>query len=186
MLRNFIIIIAVILQPFISNAMEKQEIYLAGGCYWGLEFLIQDIDGVIDTEVGFSGGDLVNATYEDVKTGTTGHAETIRVEYDSTKLSTQNLLFEFFRMHNPTTKNQQGNDIGTQYRSAVFYLTSHQKEDAQKAINHVNEAGHWKEAVVTEILEFNTFFAAEESHQDYIKKNPNGYSCHFTRDFKFY
>lgn len=165
--------------------MNKQTIYLAGGCYWGLEYLLQDVPGVLDTRVGFSGGGLVNATYDDVKTGATGHAETIKVDYDSEILSTSNLLNEFFRMHNPTTKNQQGNDVGTQYRSIIFYVTEDQYQDSIKTIEKVNTSGFWKDPVVTELEKFKQFYEAQEDHQDYLKKNPNGYSCHYVRDFSF-
>ena len=174
-----------ITQSFTVYSMQKKEIYLAGGCYWGLEYLLQDLPGVLNTEVGFSGGSLENATYDDVKTGLTGHAETIYISYDEKIISLDQLLFEFFRMHNPTTKNQQGNDIGTQYRSAIFYLNDEQKQIANEVIIKVNKSGHWPDPVVTEVLPFQSFYAAQLDHQDYIKKNPSGYSCHFVRDFSF-
>ena len=153
--------------------------------FWGLEYLLQDLPGVMDTEVGFAGGSLENATYDDVKTGLTGHAETIYITYDEEVLSLEQLLFEFFRMHNPTTQNQQGNDIGTQYRSAIFYLNDEDKKIINEVISKVNQSGHWPDPVVTDVLPFKAFYAAQLDHQDYIKKNPNGYSCHFVRDFSF-
>jgi peptide-methionine (S)-S-oxide reductase len=184
-MKFLLAVLLLITQSFTVFSMQKKEIYLAGGCYWGLEYLLQDLPGVLNTEVGFSGGSLENATYDDVKTGLTGHAETIYISYDEEVISLEQLLFEFFRMHNPTTKNQQGNDIGTQYRSAIFYLNDEQKQIANEVIIKVNKSGHWLDPVVTEITPFHTFYAAQLDHQDYIKKNPSGYSCHFVRDFSF-
>ncbi len=184
-MQRFLLAFLLFFQTFTTFSMEKKEIYLAGGCYWGLEYLLQDLDGIIETTVGFSGGTLNNATYDDVKTGETGHAETIQVIYNAEIITTEKLLFEFFRMHNPTTINQQGNDRGTQYRSAIFYVTEDQKQAIHNVISQVNASGHWQDPVVTEIHPFKSFHPAQESHQNYLKKNPNGYSCHFVRDFKF-
>ena len=159
--------------------------YLAGGCYWGLEDLISEIPGVEQTKVGFSGGHIKNVSYKEVTRGDTGHAESIEIKFKSTELSYEDLLFNFFRMHNPTTLNQQGNDKGTQYRSSIFYTNDEQKNIAQNVINIVNESKKWDDPVLTEIIAFTNFYPAEESHQKYISKNPDGYSCHFVRNFDF-
>ena len=162
-----------------------QSAYLAGGCYWGLEDLLRKIPGVLNTKVGFSGGHIKNVSYKDVTKGDTGHAESIEIKFDSKELSYQNLLFNFFKMHNPTTINQQGNDKGTQYRSSIFYTNEQQKKTALQAIKLVNKSKEWENPVVTEVIAFANFYPAEESHQKYILKNPDGYSCHFVRKFDF-
>lgn len=165
--------------------MENEVAVLAGGCFWGVEDLLRKIPGVIKTEVGYSGGTVVNATYELVKTGVSGHAESVRIEFDPQKLSFTKLLEHFFKLHDPTTPNQQGNDKGTQYRSAIFYLNEKQKEEAQSMIERVNKSGAWKKPVVTEVVAYKNFFTAEEYHQDYLVKNPNGYTCHYYRKVEF-
>ncbi len=158
-----------------------QTAYLSGGCFWGMEELVRQIPGVLETEVGYTGGITPDATYDIVKTGRSGHAESLKIVFDSTKLTYRHLLFEFFRMHNPTTKNQQGNDIGTQYRSAIFYVSEGQKRTAEEVIKTVDASGEWKAKVVTEVVPFKEFFRAEEYHQDYLVKHPHGYTCHFVR-----
>ena len=160
-------------------------IYLAGGCYWGLEYLINEISGVNDTEVGFSGGHIKNVCYKEVTKGDTGHAETVKVEFDSLILPLDALLEEFFKIHNPTTINQQGNDMGSQYRSAIFYTNPNQKKVALKMIKKINDSGKWGAAVVTSLEQFVAFYPAEESHQKYLQRNPSGYTCHFKRDISF-
>lgn len=155
---------------------------LAGGCFWGMEDIIRDIPGVIDTEVGYTGGTLPDATYSDVKTGMSGHAESIRVTFDPAVLSYADLLGYFFRMHDPTTKNRQGNDRGTQYRSAIFVHDDAQRETAERVKHEVDASGKWKSPIVTEIVEAGPFYGAEAYHQDYLEKNPGGYTCHFLRD----
>jgi len=164
-----------------NKPTEQQTIYLAGGCFWGMEELVRLIPGVLETEVGYTGGDTQNACYEQVKTGRTGHAEALKIVFDPQRLSLRHLLFEFFRMHNPTTRNQQGNDIGTQYRSAIFYLNEEQKLTAEEVIRTVDAAGDWGAPIVTEIVPFKEFFRAEEYHQKYLVKNPSGYTCHYMR-----
>ena len=159
--------------------------YLAGGCYWGLEDLIRKIPGVINTEVGFSGGHIKNVSYKEVTRGDTGHAETIKIQFDPNKLSFKKLLLNFFKMHDPTTLNQQGNDNGTQYRSAIFYTNENQKIISSQVIDLIDKSLVWERPIVTEISAFSNFYAAEESHQAYLIKNPEGYSCHFVRDFDF-
>lgn len=158
-----------------------QTACFAGGCFWGMEDLVRRIPGVLETEVGYSGGDLPDARYEAVKTGRTGHAEALKVVFDPDILSYRHLLFEFFRMHDPTTPNRQGNDIGTQYRSAIFYLDDEQKRVAEDVIRAVDASGEWGAPVVTEVAPFKAFWRAEEFHQDYLVKHPGGYTCHYGR-----
>lgn len=163
----------------------SETAYLAGGCYWGMEELFRTLPGVIETEVGFSGGHIANVAYREVTTGTTGHAETLKIVFDATVLSYRDLLFEFFRIHNPTKLNQQGNDIGTQYRSAIFYISEDQKETALAVVTQVEKSGLWQAPIVTEVTPFKSFYPAEEKHQKYLMKVPDGYTCHFRRDFDF-
>ncbi len=164
-----------------TNQATQQTAHLAGGCFWGMEELVRLIPGVLETEVGYTGGSTPNAVYEQVKTGRTGHAESLKIVFNPQQLTYRHLLFEFFRMHNPTTHNQQGNDIGTQYRSAIFYLNDEQKHTAEEVIKTVDASGDWKAKVVTEIVPYKEFFRAEEYHQKYLVKNPRGYTCHYVR-----
>jgi peptide methionine sulfoxide reductase msrA/msrB len=161
---------------------RKETAILAGGCFWGMEEIIRKIPGVLDIVVGYTGGTTPNATYEDVHTGRTGHAESVQVVFDPDVLSYEDLLGWFFRMHDPTTLNQQGNDIGTQYRSAIFYTSEEQRKTAEKVKARVDASGKWKRPVVTQIAPAGPFWKAEEYHQDYLQKNPGGYTCHFLRD----
>ena len=162
--------------------MANETVYLAGGCYWGLEDLLSKIPGVIETAVGFSGGHVKNVCYREVTTGTTGHAETVKVIFNSDVLSFTDLLKFYFKMHNPTTLNQQGNDIGTQYRSAIFATTDDQILLAEELIKKIDTSGVLIKKITTEVNRFNIFFLAEDNHQKYLKKYPDGYSCHFIRD----
>ncbi|MBI5430857.1 MAG: peptide-methionine (S)-S-oxide reductase MsrA [Nitrosomonadales bacterium] len=159
----------------------RQAAYLAGGCFWGMEELVRQIPGVLGTEVGYTGGETPNAVYQQVKTGRTGHAESLKIVFDPVQLTYRHLLFEFFRMHNPTTRNKQGNDIGTQYRSAIFYLDETQKSTAEEVIRTVDASGDWGAPVVTEVVPYREFYRAEEYHQKYLVKHPDGYTCHFVR-----
>lgn len=159
--------------------------YLAGGCFWGLEVLLRRIPGVIETEVGYCGGRAENAFYEFVKQGNTGHAEALKIIFDASQLNYSTLLFNFFRMHNPTTRNQQGNDIGTPYRSAIFYLDAEQLDVIEQVIQRIDSSGKWHAPVVTEITPFLAFYRAENYHQNYLIKHPMGYNCHFIRDLDF-
>ncbi|MFA6121961.1 MAG: peptide-methionine (S)-S-oxide reductase MsrA [Sideroxydans sp.] len=161
-----------------------QTTYLSGGCFWGMEELVRQIPGVLETEVGYTGGQTPNATYEVVKTGRSGHAESLKIVFDTKQLTYRHLLFEFFRMHNPTTRNQQGNDVGTQYRSAIFYMNEEQKHTAEEVIKTVDASGEWKAKVVTEVVPFKAFYRAEDYHQDYLVKHPHGYTCHYMRRLK--
>jgi len=155
---------------------------LAGGCFWGMEEIIRDIPGVIETEVGYTGGTTRNPVYEQVHAGTTGHAEAVRIVFDPDRLSFEDLLGWFFRMHDPTTPNRQGNDIGTSYRSAIFYTSEDQRKTAEAVKERVNASGKWPRPIVTEITKASDWWKAEDYHQDYLQKNPGGYTCHFLRD----
>jgi peptide methionine sulfoxide reductase msrA/msrB len=156
---------------------------LAGGCFWGMEDILRKVPGVLETEVGYAGGQGARPNYEQVKTGRTGHAESIRVVFDPQKLSYADLLERwFFRMHDPTTANRQGNDVGTQYRSAIFVSSEEQRKTAEEVKQRVNASGRWKRPVVTEIVKAGEFTPAEDYHQDYLEKNPGGYTCHFVRE----
>ncbi len=156
---------------------------LAGGCFWGMEDIIRDIAGVIDTEVGYTGGHVENASYDDVRGGGSGHAEAIRIVFDSKKISFEDILGYFFRMHDPTTLNRQGNDVGTQYRSAIFYHDDAQRQTAERVKAEVERAGHWGARLVTQIVPAGEFYPAEGYHQDYLEKHPGGYTCHWLRDW---
>lgn len=158
-----------------------QTAYLSGGCFWGMEELVRQIPGVLETEVGYTGGDIPDATYEIVKTGRSGHAESLKIVFDPRLLTYRHLLFEFFRMHNPTTPNRQGNDVGTQYRSAIFYLNEEQKHTAAEVIGIVDASGDWNAKVVTEVVPFKDFWRGEDYHQKYLVKHPHGYTCHYVR-----
>jgi methionine-S-sulfoxide reductase len=168
----------------VSVNQNTQTTYLAGGCFWGMEELVRRIPGVLETEVGYSGGEVPHANYEIVKTGRSGHAESLKIVFDPKLLTYRHLLFEFFRMHNPTTRNQQGNDIGTQYRSVIFYLNEDQRHTAEEVIKTVDASGEWKAKVVTEVVALKEFYPAEDYHQDYLVKNAGGYTCHFLRRLK--
>ena len=146
----------------------------AGGCFWGLEDLIREIPGVLDTVVGYTGGENVDPTYEHHP----GHAEAVEITYDPEKVTYRELLDFFFRYHNPTTLNRQGNDIGSSYRSAVFYASPEEKAEAEAFIKLVDASGRWKDPVVTTLEPLTTFYPAEGYHQDYLRKNPGGYTCH--------
>lgn len=160
----------------------KQIMVIAGGCFWGMEHLLRKQQGVLSTEVGYCGGVLKDPTYTDVKTGQTNHAESVRVTFDSRATSLETLLHYFFRIHDPTTLNSQGSDIGSQYRSVIFYTNEEEKTIATEVINDVNSSGRWPSPVVTELKLLENFYLAEDYHQDYLVKNPAGYTCHFFRE----
>ena len=156
---------------------------LAGGCFWGMEEILRGIPGVVETDVGYAGGNTKDPRYTDVKTGKTGHAEAVRVVFDPQKLSYEKLLVDwFFRMHDPTTKNRQGNDVGTQYRSAIFFTSPEQKTVAEAVKAKVDASKKWPDPVVTEVVAAGPFTPAEDYHQDYLQKNVGGYTCHWLRD----
>jgi peptide-methionine (S)-S-oxide reductase len=150
---------------------------LAGGCFWGMQDLIRKLPGVRSTRVGYSGGDTPNATYRNHE----GHAEAVEIVFDPERISYRDLLEFFFQVHDPSTKNRQGNDIGTSYRSAIFYLSDEQKRVAEDTIADVDASGLWPGKVVTEVAAAGAFWEAEPEHQDYLVRYPNGYTCHFVR-----
>mgnify|MGYP000395075728 CR=1 FL=1 len=154
-----------------------KKAYIAGGCFWGMEDLFRHRPGVIDTEVGYQGGENENPTYRNHP----GHAEGIEITYNPKETSFKQLLDFFFRMHNPTTLNRQGNDIGSSYRSAIFYQNEEEKNIAEKMIQIVNNSGKWDGKIATTLEPFSPFWPAEPEHQDYLLRNPNGYTCHFER-----
>jgi methionine-S-sulfoxide reductase len=165
-----------------AKTMKKEIATLAGGCFWGMEEIIRAIPGVLNTTVGYTGGSIDNPNYNIVKLGTSNHAESIEVEFDSSKISFSEILGYFFRMHNPTTVNQQGNDKGSQYRSAIFFHSDEQKQTALEVIKKVDASKKWDRPIVTQVLAATKFYPAEEYHQDYLKKNAGGYTCHWLRD----
>lgn len=152
----------------------SKKAYVAGGCFWGLEDLIRTQPGIIDTEVGYCGGENENPTYQNHP----GHAEAVMIEYNPEVTHFKNLLDFFFQIHNPTTLNQQGNDKGTSYRSAIFYQDDEELAAAKEMIDIVNESGRWDDPVVTTLEPFKAFWPAESEHQDYLQHNPGGYTCH--------
>lgn len=153
--------------------MTKKAVF-AGGCFWGLEDLIRKQKGVVNTTVGYTGGSVENPTYENHA----GHAEAVEIEYDDMQTSYKALLDFFFQIHNPTTLNQQGNDRGTSYRSAIFYANDEELKEAKNFIDIVNNSKRWKDSVVTTLEPLKNFYPAEDYHQDYLVKNPGGYTCH--------
>ena len=155
----------------------SERAILAGGCFWGMQDLIRKMPGVVSTRVGYTGGDLPNATYRDHGT----HAEGIEIIFDPAKISYRRLLEFFFQIHDPTTLNRQGNDRGLSYRSAIYYLDEAQKSVAEQTISEVNASGIWPGPVVTELEEVGDFWEAEPEHQDYLERRPNGYTCHYVR-----
>ncbi|MFO7304322.1 MAG: peptide-methionine (S)-S-oxide reductase MsrA [Gammaproteobacteria bacterium] len=150
---------------------------LAGGCFWGMQDLLRRLDGVISTRVGYTGGKIPNATYRNHE----GHAEAVEVIFDPARLSYRDLLEYFFQIHDPTTLNRQGNDIGPSYRSAIFYTSEEQKRIAEELIAEIDASGLWPGKVVTEVVPASDFWEAEPEHQDYLLKNPGGYTCHYPR-----
>ena len=158
-------------------ASRTERAVLAGGCFWGTQQLIRRQPGVISTRTGYSGGDVANATYRHHGT----HAEALEIVFDPDKISFRKLLEFFFQIHDPSTKNRQGNDIGTAYRSAIFYTSEEQKAVALDTIADVDASGLWPGKVVTEVAPVGPFWEAEPEHQDYLEKYPNGYTCHFVR-----
>jgi peptide-methionine (S)-S-oxide reductase len=155
----------------------SERAVLAGGCFWGVQELIRHLPGVIATRVGYTGGDVPNATYRHHGT----HAEAVEIVFDPSKISYRTLLEHFFQIHDPTTRNRQGNDVGMSYRSAIFYTNDQQKRIAEETIADVNASGRWPGRVVTEVAPAGPFWEAEPEHQDYLQRYPSGYTCHFVR-----
>lgn len=158
-------------------AHEEEIVALAGGCFWGMQEILRKIPGVLRTEAGYTGGSIANATYR----SHAGHAEAVQVVYDPEKLPFKTLLRWFFRMHDPTTRDRQGNDVGDSYRSEIFYHTEEQRRVAEAFKEHLDRSGQWGAPIVTRIEKAGPFWKAEEEHQDYLEKHPNGYTCHFLR-----
>jgi peptide-methionine (S)-S-oxide reductase len=157
--------------------MNTEKAILAGGCFWGVEELIRQYPGVISTKVGYTGGEVPNATYRNHG----NHAEAIEIIFDPETLSYRGLLEYFFQIHDPTTRNRQGNDIGASYRSAIFFQDETQRETAETLIADMEASGKWPGKIVTEVVPVADFWDAEVEHQDYLQKNPYGYTCHFER-----
>lgn len=157
--------------------MAEERAILAGGCFWGMQDLARRMPGVLRSRVGYTGGDVANATYRNHGT----HAEAIEIIFDPARLSYRQILEFFFQIHDPTTLNRQGNDLGLSYRSGIYYLTPGQKAEAERTIADVDASGLWPGKVVTEVKPAGTFWQAEPEHQDYLERFPNGYTCHFPR-----
>jgi len=155
----------------------QETIILAGGCFWGMQDLFRRLPGIINTRVGYTGGEVPNATYRNHG----NHAEAIEIAYDPARIQLRQLMVFFFQIHDPTTLNRQGNDLGPSYRSAIYYANPAQKEIAQQLIGEMNDSGIWPGEVVTEITPASEFWLAEPEHQDYLVKYPNGYTCHGLR-----
>ncbi len=155
----------------------SKKAYFAGGCFWGMQELLRARPGVLKTTVGYMGGNTENPSYMNHE----GHAEAVEIEYDLEKTSYKNLLDFFFQIHDPTTLNKQGNDVGTSYRSAIFYADEEEKKEAENFIDLVNASGRWPNTVATTLEPFTKFWPAEDYHQDYLQKNPSGYTCHRIR-----
>jgi peptide-methionine (S)-S-oxide reductase len=156
---------------------NTERAVLAGGCFWGMEDLIRKLPGVVSTRVGYTGGDVANATYRNHGT----HAEGIEINFDPTQMTYRQLLEFFFQIHDPTTMNQQGNDRGMSYRSAIYYVDEDQKSVAEETIKDVDASGLWPSKVITELDPVSEFWEAEPEHQDYLERVPHGYTCHFIR-----
>ena len=157
--------------------MSHEKAILAGGCFWGVQDLFRKQPGIVSTRVGYAGGNTPNATYRNHG----AHAEAVEVIFDSDKTSFRKILEFFFQIHDPTTKNRQGNDVGTSYRSAIYYTSEEQREIAEDTIADVNASGLWPGKAVTEVAPAGDFWEAEPEHQDYLVRNPFGYTCHFPR-----
>lgn len=167
----------------IKNSQKNQEVaILAGGCFWGVQHLFDELEGVVKSEVGYTGGEVKNPTYELVSTGITNHAEAIKITFNKDKISYEKLLKFFFTIHDPTTLNRQQNDVGSQYRSEIFYTNLQQKDIANEVIKQGNASKVFKKPIVTKVTKATEFWSAEEYHQNYLKKNPFGYTCHVVRE----
>ena len=165
--------------------MSEKTITLGGGCFWCVEAVYVRMKGITDVESGYANGHVDRPTYEKVCSGDTGHAEVVRLRYDSTQIGLADILEVFFAVHDPTTPNRQGNDRGPSYRSGIYYTSDVQKKTAEDTIADVNASGLWPGKVVTEVAPAGPFWQAEPEHQDYLERYPNGYTCHWVRDLKF-
>jgi len=164
-----------------EDGNHEEVAILAGGCFWGMQDLFCKQPGILSTRVGYTGGHKPEATYLDVKGGDTGHAEAIEVIFNSEETSFRNILEFFFTMHDPTTKNRQGNDIGDSYRSAIFFANEKQEKIANDLIDEINKSKILDSSIKTEVVKAGKFYEAEKEHQDYLKRNPGGYTCHWIR-----
>lgn len=170
----------------LANKSKQEAAILAGGCFWGMEELFSKVPGVIKTNVGYTGGNVANPSYKLITTGLTGHAEAIEIVFDPQKISYEKILKFFFTIHDPTTLNRQQNDAGTQYRSEIFYLDDEQKKIAESVIAEAEKSGVFKSKITTLVAKAEKFYPAEEYHQNYLEKNPYGYTCHHVRnEWKF-
>ena len=186
LLKIGFVLAAILVWSFGARAKPTmQTAVLAAGCFWGVEEFFRKTPGVISTQVGYTGGEKADPTYDQVSRGTTGHAEAVKIEFDPAKGTYEDLLKLFFRMHDPTTLNRQGNDVGTQYRSEIFYTTAAQKQTAEKVMKLVSDSKKWKGPLTTKLEAAGSFYPAEEYHQKYLLKNPKGYDNHYLRDFSF-
>jgi methionine-S-sulfoxide reductase len=187
----YLTIIFTIIFPNISNSKvikndvlkaKYETAILSGGCFWGMQELFRELNGVVSTTVGYTGGNVPNPDYDIISSGISGHAEAIEIIFDPQKISYEKLLKFFFTIHDPTTVDRQQNDVGSQYRSNIFYLNDEQKKIAENVIEKANKSGVFKKKVVTKLSPATKFYRAEEYHQDYLKKNPYGYTCHHVRE----
>jgi methionine-S-sulfoxide reductase len=173
-------------QSLAQSAEKYQKAILAGGCFWGMEELFRKFDGVVKTSVGYVGGTIPNPTYEIVSSGLSNYAESIEITFDPKKTSYEKILKFFFTIHDPTQVNRQENDVGTQYRSEIFYLNDEQKKIAENVVAQANKSGVFKKPLATKISKAGKFWVAEDYHQDYLEKHPFGYTCHYVRnEWKF-
>ena len=163
-----------------SSGQNRTAVF-AGGCFWGVEEIFRKIPGVVETTVGYTGGTTTQPTYKEVCSGKTGHAEALEIVFDPAKVGYEELVRVFFRMHDPTTLNRQHNDVGTQYRSAIFVEDDAQREAALRVITDLTEKQEFSKPIVTEVVDAGVFYPAEQEHQDYLLKNPDGYNCHILR-----
>ena len=164
-----------------TQNLNQSRAVFAGGCFWGMQDLMRKLPGVINTRVGYTGGSEPNATYKTIMSGKSRHAEAIELIYDNSQISYRKLLEVFFQIHDPSTFNQQGNDRGSQYRSAIFYINEEQERQAKQIIAEIDASGIWPGKVVTEVTAASDFWEAESEHRDYLQRYPHGYTCHFPR-----
>ena len=187
-MRNLLVVLAALAASSSAahaDAPKRETAIVAGGCFWGMEHVMRDLPGIISIEVGYAGGKSTTVGYHDVSAGTTGHAESVRIVFDPSKISYDDILLRYFRGHDPTQLDRQNNDIGTQYRSEIFTTTPAQYITAVAIRSRVENSHLWKKPVVTKIEPATTWVRAEDYHQDYLIKHPNGYNDHFLRPFKF-
>lgn len=183
-MKNLTLLVFIVLfQGLNAQAAGLETATLAAGCFWGTEEFFRKVPGVVETQVGYTGG-KAEADYEQVSSGNTGHAESLELKFDPKKVTYRELLILFFKMHDPTTLNRQGNDRGTQYRSAIFTHSDEQLKIAKALKESIEKSGVWKSPITTEITPAGTFYRAEEYHQKYLVKNPGGYDNHYLRDLK--